>query len=102
MIVSMFTWVWDPRWDHGYRYDYNAMGVGTGTSLACQEVTGKETDIIHLAMGVVKKVFTLVGGVQKVLAACERGSKKFDDKNFQLPSSPHQSEHSLKVLIERV
>ena len=27
-------------------------------------------------------------GVQKVLAACEGGSKKFDDKNFQLPSLP--------------
>ena len=38
MIVSMFTWVWD----HGYRYDYNAVGLGTGTSLACQEVTGTD------------------------------------------------------------
>ena len=38
MIVTMFTWVWD----HGYRYDYNAMGVGTGMSLACQEVTGTD------------------------------------------------------------
>ena len=37
MIVSMFTCVWD----HGYRYDYNAMGVGTGMSLACQEVMGQ-------------------------------------------------------------
>ena len=47
----------------------------------------KDTDIIHVAMGGgVKKVFTYVGGVQKVLAACEGGSKKFDDKNFQLPS----------------
>ena len=35
MIVCLrFTWVCD----HGYRYGYNAMGMGT--SPACQEVTG--------------------------------------------------------------
>ena len=36
MIVNMFTWVRD----HGYRDGHNAMGMGTGTSPACQEVTG--------------------------------------------------------------
>ena len=35
-----------------------------------------------------KKFLHLLRGVQKVLAACEGGSKKFDDKNFQLPSPP--------------
>ena len=32
---------------------------------------------------------------------CEGGSKKFDDKNFQLPSPPHQSiyEHSLIIWL---
>ena len=40
-------------------------------------VLKKDTDIIHVAMGGgVKKVFTHVGGVQKVLAACEEGVKK--------------------------
>ena len=45
-----------------------------------------------------KKFLHLLRGVQKVLAACEGGSKKFDDKKFQLPS-PHQSiyEHSLNM-----
>ena len=38
MSLSLFTWVRD----HGYRYDYNAMGVSTGTSLACQEVMGTD------------------------------------------------------------
>ena len=40
----------------------------------------------------------LLRGVQKVLVACKGGSKKFDNKNFQLPG-PHQSiyEHSLRV-----
>ena len=60
----------------------------------------KETDIIHLAMGGggVKKVFTLVeGGFKNFWWLAKGGSKKFDDKNFQLPSPPHQSinEHSL-------
>ena len=37
----------------------------------------------------VKKFLHLLRGVQKVLAACKGGgSKKFDDKNFQLPSPP--------------
>ena len=45
-----------------------------------------------------KKFLHLLRGVQKVLAACEGGVKKFDNKNFQLPSPPHQSinEHSLR------
>ena len=50
--------------------------------------------------GGVKKVLHLLRGVQKVLAACEGGSKKFDDKNFSIPSPPHQSinEHSLSEI----
>ena len=49
----------------------------------------KETGIIHLAMGGVKKVFTLVeGGFKKFWRLAKGGSKKFDDKNFQLPSPP--------------
>ena len=46
-------------------------------------------------MGGSKKFLHLLRGVQKVLAACEGGSKKFDDKNFQ-SAPPHQSiyEHS--------
>ena len=47
----------------------------------------KETDIIHLGMGV-KKVFRLVWGVQKVLRLAKGGLKKFDAENFQLPSPP--------------
>ena len=52
---------------------------------------GKETDIIHLAMGGggVKKVFTLVeGGVQKVLAACEGGVKKVWRQKFSIAQPP--------------
>ena len=49
--------------------------------------------------GGVQKVLTLVEGGSKSFGGLKRGgSKKFDDKNFQLPG-PHQSiyEHSLKV-----
>ena len=64
-------------------------------------VLRKDTDIIHVAMGGGQKSFyTFLRGVQKVLAACEGGgSKKFDDKNCQLPSPPPQSiyEHSLTI-----
>ena len=44
-----------------------------------------------------KKVFTRVEGGSKSFGGLQRGVKKFDDKNFQLPSPPHQSiyEHSL-------
>ena len=68
-------------------------------------VLRKETDIIHLAMGGgVKKVFTLGEGGSKSSGGLRRGagSKKFDDKNFQLPSPPHQSiyEHSLISLYK--
>ena len=52
-------------------------------------VLRKDTDIIHVAMGGVKKVFTLVeGGFKKFWRLAKGGSKKFDDKNFQLPSPP--------------
>ena len=62
----------------------------------------KKTDIIYLAGGV-RKVFTLVeGGFKKFWQLAKGGSKKFDDKNFKLPSPPHQSiyEHSLRVCFE--
>ena len=55
-------------------------------------VLRKDTDIIHVANGGggVKKVFTLVeGGFKKFWRLAKGGgSKKFDDKNFQLPSPP--------------
>ena len=54
-------------------------------------VLKKDTDIIHVAMGGGgSKKFShnaMLRRVQKVLTACEGGSKKFD-KNFQLPSPP--------------
>ena len=55
--------------------------------------------------GGVKKVFTLVeGGFKKFWGLAKGGSKKFDDKNFQLPSPPHQSiyEHSLTGVLELI
>ena len=56
--------------------------------------------------GGVKKVFTHVEGGSKSFGGLRRGgSKKFDDKNFQLPSPPHQSiyEHSLSIKMhERI
>ena len=53
-------------------------------------VLKKDTDIIHVAMGGgVKKVFTHVkGGFKNFGGLAKGGSKKFDDKNFQLPSPP--------------
>ena len=39
-------------------------------------VLRKDNDIIHVAMGGVKKFLHLLTGVQKVLAACEGGVKK--------------------------
>ena len=63
-----------------------------------KSLSRKETDIIHLAMGGgSKKFFDMLTGVRKSFAACKMGSIKFDAKNFQLPSPPHQSisEHSL-------
>ena len=51
-------------------------------------VLKKDTDIIHVAMGGSKKFSHMLRGVQKVLVACEGGSKKFDDKNVQIPAPP--------------
>ena len=64
-------------------------------------VLKKDTDIIHVAMGVggQKSFHTCWGGVQKVLAACEGGVKKVWRQKFSIaqPPPPHQSiyEHSL-------
>ena len=61
-----------------------------------QLLSMKETDIIHLAMGGQKVFWHVKGGLKSLQLA--KGVKKFDAKNVQLPSPPHQSisEHSLR------
>ena len=59
-------------------------------------VLRKDTDIIHVAMGV-KKVFKLVeGGFKKFWRLAKGGQKSLTTKIFNCPA-PHQSiyEHSL-------
>ena len=67
------------------------MSMSTGMGKGTTSLLSWDTDIIHLAMGGVKKVFyTCWGGFKKFWRLAKGGSKKFDDKNVQLPS-PHQS-----------
>ena len=65
-------------------------------------VLGKDTDIIHVAMGGgVKKVFTLVeGGFKKFWQLAKGGQKSLTTKIFNCPAPPHQSiyEHSLRLV----
>ena len=64
-------------------------------------VLRKETDIIHLAMGEVTKVFTLVEGGSKSSGGLRRGVKKVWRQKFSIAQPPHQSinEQSLNFAL---
>ena len=88
------TWLQVCPWRKALQNQFLSVTSNTGTpELWCipnKLVLRKDTDIIYVAMGGGSKKFLhlLRKGGSKSFSGLQRGSKKFDDKNFQLPSPP--------------